>query len=62
MKALSLHGPWAYYERQNASNEARIVQLQGEVRILYRPAKLFASPTAAHACTVPAAGTQACAA
>jgi hypothetical protein len=31
MRALSLHGPWAYYERQNASNEARIAQLQAEV-------------------------------
>ncbi|GFR49640.1 hypothetical protein Agub_g11690 [Astrephomene gubernaculifera] len=32
MKALSLHGPWAYYERKAAENECRIVDLEAEVR------------------------------
>jgi hypothetical protein len=32
MKAISLHGPWAYYERANAEKDVRIQQLQGEVR------------------------------
>uniref|UniRef100_A0A7S0S601 Uncharacterized protein n=1 Tax=Chlamydomonas leiostraca TaxID=1034604 RepID=A0A7S0S601_9CHLO len=31
MKAISLHGPWAYYERANAEKDVRIQQLQGEV-------------------------------
>lgn len=30
MKALSLSGPWAFYERKNAENEARIAQLESE--------------------------------
>lgn len=32
MKAISLHGPWAYYERANAEKESRIQQLLGEVK------------------------------
>ncbi|GLC49635.1 hypothetical protein PLESTB_000269800 [Pleodorina starrii] len=32
MKALSLHGPWAYYERKAADNECRIADLESEVR------------------------------
>ncbi|EFJ41665.1 hypothetical protein VOLCADRAFT_98379 [Volvox carteri f. nagariensis] len=31
MKALSLHGPWAYYERKSAENERRIADLEQEV-------------------------------
>lgn len=31
MKALSLHGPWAYYERKAAENERRIADLEAEV-------------------------------
>ncbi|GIL62486.1 hypothetical protein Vafri_16699 [Volvox africanus] len=31
MKALSLHGPWAYYERKAAENERRISDLEQEV-------------------------------
>ncbi|GIL92574.1 hypothetical protein Vretimale_18968 [Volvox reticuliferus] len=31
MKALSLHGPWAFYERKAAENERRIADLEEEV-------------------------------
>ncbi|KAG2492846.1 hypothetical protein HYH03_009000 [Edaphochlamys debaryana] len=34
MKALSLHGPWAYYERKAAENECRITDLEGQLRSL----------------------------
>ncbi|PNH09851.1 hypothetical protein TSOC_003493 [Tetrabaena socialis] len=34
MKALSLHGPWAFYERKAAENECRIGDLEAEVRRL----------------------------
>ncbi|KXZ50139.1 hypothetical protein GPECTOR_17g775 [Gonium pectorale] len=32
MKALSLHGPWAYYERKSAEDGQRISDLEAEVR------------------------------
>ncbi|GAX73278.1 hypothetical protein CEUSTIGMA_g732.t1 [Chlamydomonas eustigma] len=31
MKTLSLHGPWAHYEKQRAENETRIAALEGEI-------------------------------